>query len=103
MIFILLLALARQGRDVTPPHVVRTALLEVENVVAIVLQALGTRAAGGFEPAALELEDALKAFKYSVTDTDALDQEATAHLAGRLALYRPLVAAITQLASEALP
>ena len=32
--------------------------------------------------------------------TDALDKEAAAHFAGRLALYRALVAAINRLSSE---
>jgi hypothetical protein len=102
MIFILLLSLARQGRDVTPPHGVRTAVVELESVIATVLQALETRAAGGSEPAVPELEDPLNAVERSMTGTDALDKEATAHLAGRLALYRTLVAAIKRLAAPSL-
>jgi hypothetical protein len=58
------------------------------------------RAAGGSAPAAPELEDALNAFERSMTDTDALDKEAADHFAGRLALYRALVAAINRLSSE---
>ena len=102
VIFILLLSLARQGRDVTPPYGVRTAVVELESVIATALQALETRAAGGSKPAVPELEDALHAVERSMTGTDALDPEATAHLAGRLALYRTLVAAIKRLDLESL-
>jgi len=35
-----------------------------------------------------------------MTDADALDKEASAHFAERLALYRALVAAINRLSSE---
>jgi multidrug resistance protein MdtO len=102
MIFILLLSLARQGRDVTPPHVVRTAVVELESVIATALQALEKRAAGGSDPAIPELEDPLHAVERSMTGIDGLDKETTAHLAGRLALYRTLVAAIKRLAATSL-
>ena len=55
------------------------------------------RVAGGSEPPVPELEDTLNAFERSMADTDALDKEASAHFAGRLALYRALVAAIERL------
>jgi hypothetical protein len=58
-----------------------------------------TRAAGGSEPPVPALEDALNAFERSMTSTDALDKEAAAHFAERLALYRALVAAINRLSS----
>ena len=102
IIFVLLLSLARQGRDVTQPNVVRTAAVELDSVIATALEALATRAAGGSEPAVPELEDTLNAFERSMTGTDALDKEAAAHFAGRLALYRTLVAAIKRLSSESL-
>jgi hypothetical protein len=102
VIFILLLSLARHGRDVTPPHEARTAVIELESIIATALQALETRAAGGSEPAVPELQEPLHAVERSITWIDALDDEATAHLAGRLALYRPLVAAIERLAAASL-
>jgi hypothetical protein len=100
IIFVLLLSLARQGRDVTQPNVVRTAAIELDGVVATALVALSARAAGGSAPAVPELEDNLDAFEPSITGADALDKEAAAHFAGRLALYRTLVAAIKRLSSE---
>ncbi len=102
IIFILLLSLARQGQDVTQPNVVRTAAVELDGVIATALEALATRAAGGSAPAVPELEDTLNAFERTMTATDALDKEAAAHFAGRLALYRTLVAAIKRLSSESL-
>ena len=60
------------------------------------------RAAGGSELPVPGLEDALNAFERSMTGTDALDKEAADHFAGRLDLYRALVAAIKRLSSETL-
>jgi len=100
IIFILLLSLARQRRDVTHPNVVQAAAVELDKAMATALEALATRAAGGTEPAVPELEDTLNAFERSMTATDALDKEAAAHFGGRLALYRTLVAAIKRLSSE---
>ena len=60
------------------------------------------RAAGGSELTVPTLDDALNAFERSRAGTDALDKEAAAHFAGRLALYRTLVAAIKRLSSESL-
>jgi multidrug resistance protein MdtO len=102
LIFILLLALARQRRDVTPSHGVRTAVIAVDSAIVMALHALETRAAGSSAPAMPELEDTLHAFERSMTGTEALDKEATAHLAERLALYRPLVAALKRLSSQSL-
>ena len=102
IVFVLLLSLARQGRDVTQPSAARTAAVELDSVIATALEALATRAAGGSEPAVPELDDALNAFEHSMTGADALDRETAAHFAGRLALYRTLVAAIKRLSSESL-
>jgi hypothetical protein len=58
------------------------------------------RAAGGSEAPVPALEDTLNAFERSRADADALDKEASAHFAERLALYCALVAAINRLSSE---
>ena len=42
----------------------------------------------------------MNAFERSRAGTDALDKEASAHFAERLALYRALVATINRLSSE---
>jgi multidrug resistance protein MdtO len=102
MIFILLLALARQERAVTQPPGVRTAVVKLNSGIATALEAVETRIAGGAAPAVPELEETLQAVERSMTGTEALEKEATAHLAGRLALYRTLVAAIKRLSSESL-
>ena len=100
IIFILLLSLARQSRDIAQSNVVRTAEVALDSVIATALEALATRAAGGSEPPVPALEDTLNAFERSMAGTDALDKEAAAHFAERLALYRALVAAINRLSSE---
>ena len=100
IIFILLLSLARQSRDIAQSNVVQTAEVELDSAIATALEALAMRAAGGSEPPVPELEDALNAFKRSRAGADALDKEAAAHFAERLALYRALVAAINRLSSE---
>jgi hypothetical protein len=60
------------------------------------------RAAGGSELPVPALEDALNAFERSRAGADALDKEAADHFAGRLDLYRTLVAAIKRLSLETL-
>jgi hypothetical protein len=60
------------------------------------------RAAGGSELPVPALEDALNAFERSRARADALDKEAADHFAGRLDLYRTLVAVIKRLSSESL-
>ena len=102
IIFILLLSLARQSRDIAQSNVVRKAEVTLDNVIATGLEALAMRAAGGSESPVPALEDALNAFERSMTGADALDKEATAHFAERLALYRTLVTAIERLSSESL-
>ena len=66
------------------------------------LEALATHAAGGSEPPVPELGYTLNAFERAMAGTDALDKEAAAHFAGRLDLYRALVAATKRLSSESL-
>src|SRR4029434_9591930 len=94
IIFILLLSLARQSREITQSDVVRTAEVALDSVIATALEALATRAAGGSEPPVPALEDALNAFERSRAGADALDKEPSAHFTGRVALYHALVAAI---------
>ena len=100
IIFILLLSLARQSRDIAQSNVVRTAEVALDSVIATALQSVAMRVAGGSEAPVPALEDALNAFERSRAGTDTLDKEASAHFAGRLALYRALVAAIKRLSSE---
>jgi len=102
LIFVLLLSLARESRDTAQPSVVRTAEVALDSVIVTALEALAMRAAGGSEAPVPALEDTLNAFERSRADADALDKEAAAHFAGRLDLYRTLVAAIKRLSSEPL-
>jgi len=48
----------------------------------------------------LDLYDALNAFEHSIVGTDALDEQTPAQLAGRLVVYRALVAAVKRISSE---
>jgi hypothetical protein len=100
IILILLLSLARQRDDPTRlPEAARAAAVDLDIAVAAALETLATHGAVGSEPAALELEDTLNAFTRSLACKDGLN-EGTAHLAGRLALYRTLVAAIKRFSLE---
>jgi hypothetical protein len=99
-IFILLLSLARQSREIAQSDLVRTTANELDSAIATTLEIFATRAAGGSEPPVPALEDTLNAFERAMSGTDALDQEAAAHFLGRLALYRTLVVAINRLSSE---
>ena len=47
-----------------------------------------------------DLDDPLNTFERSIAGTDALDKETAANLAGRLDLYRALVAAVKQVSSK---
>ena len=100
IVFVLLLSLARQSRDIAQSNVVRTAEVALDSVIATALEALALRAAGGSEAPVPALEDTLNAFERTLAGTDALDKEASAHFAERLALYHALVAAINRLSSE---
>ena len=101
LVFVLLLSLARQAAD--PNRVsqrVRAAAIDVDISIATALQALADRISGGSEPTVPHLDDPLNAFERSVADTTGRDKERAAHFSARLALYRPLVAAIKALSSE---
>jgi flagellar hook-length control protein FliK len=102
LVFVLLLSLARQGRNIAQSNVVRAAEVALDNVIATALETLAMRVAGGSEPPVPELDDALNAFERSMPGTDALDKDAAAHFAGRLALYRTLVAAVKQVSSKSM-
>ena len=102
LVFVLLLSLARQSRDVTQPSVIWKAEVALDSIIATALEAIAMCAAGGLEPPVSELENSLNVFERAMADADALDKEASAHFAERLALYRVLVAAIDRLSSESL-
>jgi hypothetical protein len=100
LVFVLLLSLARQGRDIAPSNVVQTATVELDSVIATTLEALAIRAAGSSEAPVPALEDTLNVFERSMTGMDVLDKEA--HFGGRLALYRTLVTSMNGLSSGSL-
>ena len=103
LVFVLLLSLARQSRDTTRlPDTMRAAAVDLDNAVATALEALANHVSGGSGPTVPELDDPLNTFERSVAGTDAVDKEAAAHLAERLALYRTLVAAVKRLSSESM-
>ncbi len=102
VIFMLLLSLARLGRDVTQPDTVRAAAAELNNAIATALLALEARIAGGSQPEVPNLEAVMDAFERSVTVvTNVTDEKAAdPHLSEYLALYRALISAVKQLSSE---
>ncbi len=104
IIFILLLSLARQRRDVTAPNVVRAAAVELDEAMAAALQALSTRIASDSQPAASNLEGMMGAFERFVAScTNAPGGTAASlQLTECLVLYRTLVAAIKRLSLDSL-
>jgi multidrug resistance protein MdtO len=104
LVFVLLLSLARQSPDTARlPDTIRAAAIDLETAVATALEAIATQFIGGSQPAVPNLDGSLDRFERSVvTGTDALDSEAAAHLAERLALYRTLVAAVKQVSSKSM-
>ncbi len=102
IIFILLLTLARQRRDVTAPNEVRAAAVELDEAMAAALLALSTRIASNSQPAAPNLEDMMDSLERHVAVcTNAPGETAASHqLAECSALYRSLVAAIKQLSLD---
>ena len=80
----------------------RATAIDLDNAVATALEALANHISGGSGPAVPDLDDWLNTFERSVGGTDALDKEAAAHLAERVALYRALVAAVKRLSSESM-
>ena len=103
LVFVLLLSLARQSRDIArlPDRFGRRRSISITPWRRRWRRWL-THVSGGSEPTVPELDDALNTFERSVAGTDALDKEAAAHFAGRLALYRTLVAAVKRLSSESM-
>ena len=103
IVFVLLLSLARQSRDTARlPDAMRATAIDLDNAVATALEALANHISGGSGPAVPDLDDRLNTFERSVGGTDALDKEAAAHLAERVAVYRALVAAVKRLSSESM-
>ena len=103
IVFVLLLSLARQSRDTARlPDAMRATAIDLDNAVATALEALANHISGGSGPAVPDLDDRLNTFERSVAGTDAIDKEAAAHLAERVALYRTLVAAVKRLSSESM-
>ena len=81
---------------------IRAAEVDVDNAVATALEALATHVSGDSGPTIPKLDDALNTFERAVAGTDAVDSEAAAHFAERLALYRTLVAAVKQVSSKSM-
>ena len=103
LVFILLLSLARQSRDTARlPDAMRATAIDLDNAVATALEALADHISGGSGPAVPDLDASLNTFERSVGGTDALDKDAAAHLAERVALYRAFVAAVKRLSSESM-
>ncbi|MGA8572363.1 MAG: FUSC family protein [Desulfobaccales bacterium] len=104
IIFILLLSLARQRREVTAPNVVRAAAVELDDAMAAALQALSTRVASDSTPAVPNLQGLMDSLERHVAVcTNAPGETATyTQLAECSGLYRALVAAILRLSSESL-
>ena len=103
LVFILLLSLARQSRDTARlPDAMRATTIDLDNAVATALEALANHISGGSGPAVPDLDASLNTFERSVGGTDALDKDAAAHLAERVALYRAFVAAVKRLSSESM-
>jgi multidrug resistance protein MdtO len=103
LVFVLLLSLARQGRNIAESNVVRAAEVALDNVIATALENLATRAARGSRPEVPNLEAMMDAFERSVAaGTNAPRETADSLLTERLDVYRILVAAIKRLSSEPL-
>ena len=99
IIFVLLLSLARERRDVPQSNEIQIAAAELDGAIAASLEGFAGRAAGGAEPPPAGLEEALNVFERA-TRSDALDREAIAYFDARLQLYRILVATIERLSVE---
>ena len=102
IIFILLLSLARQRREVTDPSAVRAAAVGLDDAMATALQALSRRIATDSPCKVTHLEGMLRAFDQAVSAATVAPGEKAVppNLTDRLALYGALVTAIKRLASE---
>jgi multidrug resistance protein MdtO len=99
VVFVLLLALARQASAFSLPRVAQARAFELDVAVATVLEALATRAAGRLEGPAPDLGGALDALEQAIRDDRGILGEAiaTPRHAGTLALYRSVVATVRRL------
>src|SRR5262249_28062785 len=91
IVFILLLALARDRRPPGLPESMWAPALEVDTAVATTMEALATRVTGGVEPALPDLEGRLDALERSMAD------RTEGPAVGPLPLYRALVEAVRRL------
>src|SRR5215510_6636790 len=99
LVFLLLLSLVRQRHDLSYLPEVARAATNLDTAVAGALEAMATQVTGGSKLAGSDLYDALDTFEHSIVGTNAIDEQTSARLAERLALYRTLVAAIKRLSS----
>ena len=103
LVFVLLLSLARQLPDITRvSDAIRAAAIDLHNSLATALEALANHYPLAPNQRFRSLMDPLNAFERTVAGTVAVDSEAAAHLAERLALYRTLVAAVKQVSSKSM-
>src|SRR5262249_60004553 len=100
LVFVSLLSLARDTTRL--PDAMRAAAFDLDTAVATALEAMATRLVRGSQPPMPDLGGSLGRFERSMTGTDALDKETAANFAGRLDLYRALVAALKRLSSESM-
>jgi multidrug resistance protein MdtO len=102
IIFILLLTLAHERREVKAPNVVRTAAVELDDAIAAALLALSTRIASDSQPAAPNLESMMDSLERHVAVCTNVPGETAAspQLAECSAIYRSLVAAIKRLSLD---
>jgi len=103
IVFILLLALARERQELVHPEAVLAAAVELDNAMATALLAVEAHVATGSQPALPNLEGMMDALERSIAGANAPDEAAAGTLlAERLAIYRALVAAVTRLSWEPL-
>ncbi len=99
VVFILLLALARERQELVHPDVVWETAVELDNAIATALLAVEAHVATGSRPALPNFEGMMDTLKRSVAGARmAADTQVTE----RLALYQALVAAIRRLSIEPL-
>jgi multidrug resistance protein MdtO len=104
VVFVLLLSLARQQRDLGLSGAAQARALEVDSAVAQALEALAARVNHGPEAPAPDLQHALDALERSMVRVAEPSASAAggADPSGPLGLYRSLVATLRQLAPESL-
>ena len=103
LVFVLLLSLARQSRDISLiSDAMQAAAVDLDNGVATALEVLANHVSGDSEQMVPELNDPLNAFERSIAGTGARDEGTVAHFTRRLALYRALVTTIKQLSLKSL-